>query len=77
MMDKMLMNNAIQQDMQQIFENIILIYLCLENLTIIYGVSVCLFVRELLRQFACDRRQTPQSFSAAPVKYTKGVGVSF
>ena len=49
-------------------------------LTIIYRVSVCLFVclfvRELLLQFACNRRQTPQSFSAARVKYTKGVGVS-
>ena len=56
-----------------------ILHLCtyIQYLTIIHGVSVCLFVRELLLQFACNRRQTPQSFSAAPEKYTKGVGVSF
>ena len=40
---------------------------------------LCLFVREFLRQFARDQRQTLQSSSAAPVECPKGVnvGVSF
>ena len=36
---------------------------------------LCLFVRELLRQFTHDRRQTLQSSSAVPVESPKGVGI--